>query len=123
MPLVLENMKSTEGGVAYCFDANGGNVILGEKACGTGGVRKTESPDVTLTEVGSSKAETRFNPKKVSDSIRHLVQDKVDAYIRSKLFHGLRKGLKAIDFEIEGNATTTTSAWSRDLQEAITRMY
>jgi hypothetical protein len=77
---------------------------------------------VTGTEKGSGGADSfRFNPKEVSDSIRNVVQDKVDAYIPSSLLHGLREGLKAIGFEIKGKATTTTtsSAWSRDLQEAM----
>jgi hypothetical protein len=52
-------------------------VILGHKACRTGGVTNTECPNVTVTEKGSGEADTfRFNPKEVSDSIRIVVQDK-----------------------------------------------
>jgi hypothetical protein len=117
---VLENMKSTERGEAHGFTSSGGYVILGHKACRTGGVTNTECPNVTVTEKGSGGADSfRFNPKEVSDSIRNVVQDKVDAYIPSLLLHGLREGLKAIGFAIEGKATTTSSAWSRDLQEAM----
>jgi hypothetical protein len=119
---VLENMKSTERGEAHGVSASGGYVILGQKACRTGGVTNTECPDVTGTEKGSGEADSfRFNPKEVSESIRNVVQDTVDAYIPSLLLHGLREGLKAIGIEIEGKTTTTTtsSAWSRDLQEAM----